>query len=156
MKHSLAYIVLALSALSAIKLVFIVFQDTVGGWQLAAFSLVIGVFFSAVLWFILDHIHFLMAGFIGVFSAVALIQVLNHKLASTEFETQIFTVSQIGKSYVRYNSFNYLEVTNKQGLTITIPNELELLLRKGDNINVFIVKGFWGLPIVKSISKTKI
>lgn len=155
MKYPLAYTVLVLLALSTIKLVFLVFQDTLGGWKLGVCSLFLGIIFGAVIWLIFDSLHFFMAGYIGLFFAVILIQVLNHKLASTEFEIKNFTVSHIGKRYVRYHSFDYLEATNKQGFIITIPNDSELQLRKGDNIIVFIVKGFWGLPILKSVSKEK-
>lgn len=156
MRLSLVYIVLTLLCISAIKLIFLIFQDIIDGWILASSSIALGIIVGIVLWLVFDHLNIAMSFFIGVFSSAILIQTINYKLASNEISKKHFKIVKTGKSYVRYHQFQYLKITNNSGVTIVISNDLDIQFKKGDDIIVSTIKGFWGLPIVTSIAKTKI
>ncbi len=143
------YIIFIGFAIGMINLVLLVFGDTYDQGVLSIFSIVSGLLAATIIYLIFDYMSFALAILLGVTLSTSIIAVTNHKMASDEASEIEYSITGIGRSQIRYNSIEYIELTF-EGISTnyTVSKSDSKKYEIGDTLLLETRTGYWGYPII--------
>lgn len=137
---------------SVIQLTSVVFSDTLDNGILSIASLVSGVVFAILIGLFQRDPNYPIIGLFTVFTSVIAIASINTQFSKNDIYTDSFVVSTLGPKTIRYDSFQYVELTSTSGSTeYSLSAENVTSYSVGDKVIVSLKQGFWGYPIIQSV-----
>ena len=178
MRHLFSITFLTIYGAAAIQLSFLAFSDTLDDGALTYIAVGLGVIAAPIIrgyqkWkldqsanvlieygrnespFHLKILNLPLIVFFTTFFSIGVMAVVNHKLATDVLTTKQFTVKAIGQKRVKYDSFDYVHISD--GITETSYNlgkDSSNPFQVGDKLTVTLREGFWSFYIVENIKKS--